>query len=65
MKSLFDMQLHTVMVTQTYNPSNWEIEAGRSVQGHLLIHGEFEVSMGYVTTCLKNIYFWWERWLSN
>lgn len=30
----------------TYNPSTQEMEAGESVQGHALLHNEFEVILG-------------------
>lgn len=40
------------MVTEAYNPSTWEVQAGRSrVQSHPWLCGEFEGSLSHV--CLK------------
>jgi hypothetical protein len=42
------------VVVQASDPSIWEVEArGSGVQGHPWLHIEFEVSLGYTTSCLK------------
>lgn len=43
------------MKTHAYNPSTWDVETGRSVQAHLLLHLSlrFKASPGYIRPCLK------------
>lgn len=39
------------MVTHTYNPGAWELQAERSeVQGHRWLYNKFEVNVGHMKT---------------
>jgi hypothetical protein len=43
------------VAAHTRNPSTWELETrGSKVQGHPRTFTQFESSLGYMTTCLKN-----------
>lgn len=43
------------MKTHAYNPSTWDVETGRSVQVHLLLHLSlrFKARLGCIRPCLK------------
>lgn len=43
----------TGLEVQICNPSSWEEDMGRSVQGHLWLYREFEASLSYMRSCLK------------
>lgn len=40
-------------MARAYNPSTWKAETEGLVQGHPLIHSEFEDSLRYTRPCLK------------
>lgn len=42
------------MVTLSWNPSIWEVEAGEAkALSHLQLRSKFEASLGYMRLCLK------------
>jgi hypothetical protein len=43
------------MVVCAFNPSTWKVNTGGSRPLGSWLHGEYEISLGYVTVCLKII----------
>lgn len=54
MKLVFVVLWPSVMM-HNYNSSTWEVEAdGFRVESQLQLYGEFENSLKYIRSCLKN-----------